>query len=153
MSVLWQTKINKRQVLPLLRQRNQISFGGGAENGKKKIRQLENREKMLRQKLSREERRTHSHRLSPSCLDERGSAGLSEKTHRGWEKQIIPLERRAQLYTGSPVRCVLRSPLQGADDLRKRFALFIQGERCFPLRWLMPATTLQACKIYLYLFG
>ena len=30
---------------------------------KKKIRQYENREKMLRQKLSREERRTRSHRL------------------------------------------------------------------------------------------
>ena len=33
------------------------------EDGKKKIRQLENREKMLRQKLSKEERRTRSHRL------------------------------------------------------------------------------------------
>ena len=33
------------------------------EDGKKKIRQYENREKMLRQKLSREERRTRSHRL------------------------------------------------------------------------------------------
>ena len=33
------------------------------ENGKKKLRQLENREKMLRQKLSKEERRTRSHRL------------------------------------------------------------------------------------------
>ena len=33
------------------------------EDGKKKIRQFENREKMLRQKLSKEERRTCSHRL------------------------------------------------------------------------------------------
>ena len=33
------------------------------EDGKKKIRQLENREKVLRQKLSKEERRTRSHRL------------------------------------------------------------------------------------------
>ena len=33
------------------------------EDGKKKIRQLKNREKMLRQKLSKEERRTRSHRL------------------------------------------------------------------------------------------
>ena len=31
--------------------------------GKKKIRQLANREKVLRQKLSQEERRTRSHRL------------------------------------------------------------------------------------------
>ena len=35
------------------------------EDGKKKIRQLENREKVLRQKLSQEERRTRSHRLTP----------------------------------------------------------------------------------------
>ena len=33
------------------------------EDGKKKIRQFENREKMLRQKLSRGERRPRSHRL------------------------------------------------------------------------------------------
>ena len=33
------------------------------EDGKKKIRQFGNREKMLRQKLSKEERRTRSHRL------------------------------------------------------------------------------------------
>ena len=33
------------------------------EDGKKKIRQFENREKMLRQKLSKEERRTRSYRL------------------------------------------------------------------------------------------
>ena len=35
----------------------------GIEDVKKKMRQLENREKMLRQKLSKEERRTRSHRL------------------------------------------------------------------------------------------
>ena len=33
------------------------------EDGKKKIRQYENREKLLRQKLSREERRERNHRL------------------------------------------------------------------------------------------
>ena len=33
------------------------------EDGKKKIRQLGNREKVLRQKLSQEERRTRGHRL------------------------------------------------------------------------------------------
>ena len=33
------------------------------EDGKKKIRQFENWEKVLRQKLSKEERRTRSHRL------------------------------------------------------------------------------------------
>ena len=34
-----------------------------SEDGMKKIRQVETREKMLRQKLSKEERRTRSHRL------------------------------------------------------------------------------------------
>ena len=43
-----------------------------------------------------------------------------------------PSEGRAQLYTGGPVRCVLRSPLQGADDRRKQFALFIQEKLRFP---------------------
>ena len=38
------------------------------EDGKKKIRQFENREKMLRQKLFKEERRTRSH-----CLIVRGA--------------------------------------------------------------------------------
>ena len=33
------------------------------EDGQKKIRQFENREKLLRQKLSREERRERNHRL------------------------------------------------------------------------------------------
>ena len=33
------------------------------ERGKKKIRQIENQEKMLRQKLFKEERKTRSHRL------------------------------------------------------------------------------------------
>ena len=32
------------------------------------------------------------------------------------------------LYFGSPVRCVLRSPLQGADDLRKGFASVHPGK-------------------------
>ena len=39
------------------------------EDGKKKIRQFENREKMLRQKLSKEERRTRSEerRVGKEC--------------------------------------------------------------------------------------
>ena len=40
------------------------------EDGKKKIRQYENREKLLRQKLSKEERRTRSHRLIGADLSE-----------------------------------------------------------------------------------
>ena len=53
------------------------------EDGQKKIRQFENQEKMLRQKLSKEERRTRSRRASSACLNQRASAGISEKTSRG----------------------------------------------------------------------
>ena len=45
------------------REKNREELQAEIEDGKKKIRQLENREKMLRQKLSKEERRTRSHRL------------------------------------------------------------------------------------------
>ena len=46
------------------REKNREELQAEIEDGKKKIRQFENREKMLRQKLSKEERRTRSHRLS-----------------------------------------------------------------------------------------
>ena len=44
------------------REKNREELQAEIEDGKKKIRQLENREKVLRQKLSQEERRTR-HRL------------------------------------------------------------------------------------------
>ena len=46
-----------------LREKTREELTAEIEDGKKKIRQYENREKMLRQKLSKEERRIHSHRL------------------------------------------------------------------------------------------
>ena len=68
------------------------------EDGKKKIRQLENREKVLRQKLSQEERRTRSHRLivrgavfesivpeAKTMTDEEAAAPLD-----GWTRWPIP---------------------------------------------------------------
>ena len=45
------------------REKNREELQAEIEDGKKKIRQFENREKMLRQKLFKEERRTRSHRL------------------------------------------------------------------------------------------
>ena len=45
------------------REKSRDELQAEIEDGKKKIRQYENREKMLRQKLSKEERRTRSHRL------------------------------------------------------------------------------------------
>ena len=99
------------------------------EDGKKKIRQLENREKVLRQKLSQEERRTRSHRLivrgavfesivpeaktmtdegsrrlSPAALTSEEARAYLKKTHQGREKRIIPLAQRAHLL--HPYGCV-----------------------------------------------
>lgn len=45
------------------REKSRDELTAEIEDGKKKIQQYENREKLLRQKLSREERRTRSHRL------------------------------------------------------------------------------------------
>ena len=45
------------------REKNREELQAEIEDGKKKIRQFENREKMLRQKLFKEERRTRCHRL------------------------------------------------------------------------------------------
>ena len=52
---------NLRNLLYIIKTREELQ--AEIEDGKKKIRQFENREKMLRQKLSKEERRTRSHRL------------------------------------------------------------------------------------------
>ena len=70
------------------------------EDGKKKIRQFENREKMLRQKLSKEERRTRSHRLivrgavfesivpeAKNMTDEEATALLRLALTSDWKKQ------------------------------------------------------------------
>ena len=63
------------------------------EEGKKKDRQLENREKILRQKLSREECRTHSHRLIV-----RGAVRHGD----GWKGEYRPIY--GCLPPGSPAR-------------------------------------------------
>ena len=90
------------------REKNREELQAEIEDGKKKIRQLENREKIIKQKLSVEERKARNHRLCkrggfmeslvpeliampdeeaqslfPACLDEPASAGVFEKTSRG----------------------------------------------------------------------
>ena len=107
------------------------------EDGKKKIRQLENREKVLRQKLSQEERRTRSHRLvvrgavfesivpeAKTMTDEEAAAFLRlaltseearaylKKRTEGGKKRIIPLEQRAHLYTLAGVCALPRAYLR-----------------------------------------
>ena len=53
----------ERPTMTKPREKTREELQAEIEDGKKKLRQLENREKMLRQKLSKEERRTRSHRL------------------------------------------------------------------------------------------
>ena len=53
----------ERPPLTKPREKTRDELTAEIEDSKKKIRQYENREKMLRQKLSREERRTRNHRL------------------------------------------------------------------------------------------
>ena len=73
------------------------------EDGKKKLRQLENREKMLRQKLSKEERRTRSHRLIV-----RGAVfeSIVPETKNMTDEEATALLRLA--LTSEPVREFLR---------------------------------------------
>ena len=128
------------------REKNREELQAEIEDGKKKIRQLENREKVLRQKLSQEERRTRSHRLivrgavfesivpeAKTMTDEEAAAFLRlaltseearaylKKTHQGREKRIIPLAQRAHLYT-----------LTGACAL-PRACRHREKAACFPL--------------------
>ena len=53
----------ERPTMTKPREKTREELQAEIEDGKKKIRQFENQEKMLRQKLSKEERRTRSHRL------------------------------------------------------------------------------------------
>ena len=80
------------------------------EDGKKKIRQFENREKMLRQKLSKEERRTRSHRLIV-----RGAVFESVVP----EAKNMPEEATALLrlaLTSEPAREYLKKRAEGATS-------------------------------------
>ena len=104
------------------RKKNARELQAEIEDGKKKIRQLENREKVLRQKLSQEERRTRSHRLvvrgavfesivpeAKTMTDEEAAAFLRlaltseearaylKKTHRGRGKANNPFGTKGAL--------------------------------------------------------
>ena len=104
------------------REKNREELTAEIEDSKKKIRQYENREKMLRQKLSREERRERSHRLivrgavfesivpeAKTMTDEEAAALLRlaltseearaylKKTSRGRERRINPFGTKGAL--------------------------------------------------------
>ena len=79
------------------------------EDGQKKIRQYQNREKLLRQKLSREERRERNHRLIV-----RGAAFESIVPE---EKDMTDEEAAALLrlaLTSEPAREYLKKRAEGA---------------------------------------
>ena len=131
------------------------------EDGKKKIRQLENREKVLRQKLSQEERRTRSHRLvvrgavfesivpeAKTMTDEEAAAFLRlaltseearaylKKRTEGGKKRIIPLEQRAHLYTLAGVCALPRAYLRTGNFPRAPIWRLCRNKGLHPLRRL-----------------
>ena len=71
-----------------------------------------------------------------ACPDERGSAGLSEKTHRGREKRIIPLEQRAHLYTLAGVCALPRAYLRTGNFPRAPIWRLCRNKGLHPLRRL-----------------
>ena len=79
------------------------------EDRKKKLWQLENREKMLRQKLSKEERRTRSHRLIV-----RGAVfeSIVPEAKNMTDEEAVALLRLA--LTSEPVREFLRKRAEDA---------------------------------------
>jgi hypothetical protein len=129
------------------------------EEGKKKIRQFENREKIIKQKLSVEERKARNHRLCkrggfmeslvPELiampdedakaflrLDERASTGVFEKTSRGRECGVIPLEQRAHLYTLAGVCALPRAHLRTGNFPRAPIWRLCRNKGLHPLRRL-----------------
>ena len=78
------------------------------EDGKKKIRQFENREKMLRQKLSKEERRTRSHRLIV-----RGAESIVPEAKNMSDEEAATLLRLA--LTSEPVREYLKKRAENGN--------------------------------------
>ncbi len=97
------------------------------EDGKKKIRQFENREKMLRQKLSKEERRTRSHRLIV-----RGAVfeSIVPEAKNMTDEEAAALLRLA--LTSEPAREYLKKRAEGAGTPDK--SLWNKGRTYTPLR-------------------
>ena len=131
------------------------------EESKKKIRQFENREKIIKQKLSVEERKARNHRLCTlqarrlhgepcagadchagrgreslftACLDERASTGVFEKASRERERGIIPLEQRAHLYTLAGVCALPRAYLRTGNFPRAPIWRLCRNKGLHPLR-------------------
>ena len=102
------------------------------EDGKKKIQQFENREKMLRQKLSKEERRTRSHRIDEDVTGFFFSTGdiYEEAAHHnavfvGRDESGIPRYAHQRGTAGN-----FRLDVKGSDKAFN-FCYHGEGERLF----------------------
>ena len=93
------------------REKNREELQAEIEDGKKKIRQFENREKMLRQKLFKEDRKTRSHRLSG-----RGAVfeSIVPETKDMTDEEAAALLRLA--LTSEPVREYLKKRAEDGES-------------------------------------
>ena len=74
--------------------------------------------------------------LFTACLDERASTGVFEKTSRGRERGIIPLEQRAHLYTLAGVCALPRAYLRTGNFPRAPIWRLCRNKGLHPLRRL-----------------
>ena len=74
--------------------------------------------------------------LFTSCLDERASTGVFEKASREREREIIPLEQRAHLYTLAGVCALPRAYLRTGNFPRAPIWRLCRNKGLHPLRRL-----------------
>ena len=74
--------------------------------------------------------------LFTACLDERASTGVFEKTSRGRERGVIPLEQRAHLYTLAGVCALPRAYLRTGRFPRAPIWRLCRNKGLHPLRRL-----------------
>ena len=72
--------------------------------------------------------------LFTACLDERASTGVFEKTSRGRERGVIPLEQRAHLYTLAGVCALPRAYLRTGNFPRAPIWRLCRNKGLHPLR-------------------
>lgn len=101
----------KRPPITKPREKTRAELTAGIEDGQTKIRQFENREKMLRQKLSREEHRERNHRLIV-----RGAVfeSIVPETKRMTDEEAAALLRLA--LTSEPARDFLKKRAKGGKS-------------------------------------
>ena len=93
------------------REKNREELQAEIEDGKKKIRQLENREKIIKQKLSVEERKARNHRL---CKRGGFMESLVPEAKGMTDEEAAALLRLA--LTSEPAREYLKKRAEGATS-------------------------------------